>query len=486
MGKYDVAIVGGGPGGSFAAKTAAEMGLKAVFFERASKSGEKNASGCGLGQRWWKDFPELMEQIEKLPSYREITFCHFKITDEEDQMVTTISTTRTKVDESRIMYKGKPRAMSGTSIYRSDLDPFLSGLACKAGAELRTSTTIVDVIKKNGRVAGVVTDRGEKIEADIVIGADGAHSAVAIKSGIRKRWKGDQVTLVPQLDFKCNEQRMDDVIGPAEYVWFGPYCGAYQVNFRDGFHLGLGQWLDKWDTRPVEMIKRILKIPAFQAMCRSIDAEIREYQVHLLPWMTSPGKTYADGVMLIGDAGGFPCPMEGEGVWHACWSARHAIQVAAKAISKGDVSEKVLAEYEKKWKEAPLGLEYDFGVEFLNMWKNSAFDPEFMKKLVVFLGEFQWLNFPSPIFDWSKDHMGAFNDHLGHFLDILPELSEFARKYIAPMSRGISDENIERINRLVTGLVEAKIPWFLPKGLVKKKISKSIAEGLKGSREQLN
>ena len=32
MKRYDVAIVGGGPGGAYAAKTAAELGLKTIFF----------------------------------------------------------------------------------------------------------------------------------------------------------------------------------------------------------------------------------------------------------------------------------------------------------------------------------------------------------------------------------------------------------------------------------------------------------------------
>ncbi len=474
MARYDVAIVGGGPGGAYAAKTAAELGLKTVFFERSRTAGEKNASGCGLGQRWWRDFPELMEKIVELPSYREIYGCYFKITDEDDRLITTISTARTKADEKRIVYKGQDRAMCGTSIYRSDLDPFLADLACRAGAELRTSSLITDVIKKNDRVCGVVTDKGEKIEADVVIGADGTHSTVAIKAGIRKRWNKDQVTLVPQLDFSCNESRLDDVIGAAELVWFGPYCGAYQVNFRDGFHLGLGQWLDTWDTKPVEMIKRIVQIPAFQALCRAVDAELREFQIHMLPWMSHPGKTYSDGVMLIGDAGGFPCPLEGEGVWHALWTGKIAAEVAARAISNSDLSEKSLQEYERRWKEPPLGLEYEYGQEFLDLWKNSAFDPEFMKKMVVFLGEFQWLNFPSPIFDWSTDHMTAFNDHLGHFLDILPELSDFAKSYIVPMGKGISQENREKIANLVAGLIKAKVPKVIPERLIKELVKKGL------------
>ncbi|NVM54861.1 MAG: NAD(P)/FAD-dependent oxidoreductase [Candidatus Helarchaeota archaeon] len=51
MKDYDLIIVGGGPGGSIAAKVAAEKDLKTSFFERGRKSGEKNSSGCGLGLR---------------------------------------------------------------------------------------------------------------------------------------------------------------------------------------------------------------------------------------------------------------------------------------------------------------------------------------------------------------------------------------------------------------------------------------------------
>ncbi|MFX1445529.1 MAG: FAD-dependent oxidoreductase, partial [Promethearchaeota archaeon] len=40
MNEYDLIIVGGGPGGSMAAKTAAELGLKTIFFERGRKPGE--------------------------------------------------------------------------------------------------------------------------------------------------------------------------------------------------------------------------------------------------------------------------------------------------------------------------------------------------------------------------------------------------------------------------------------------------------------
>ena len=41
MNTYDIIIVGAGPGGSMAAKVAAEKGLKTIFFERGRKPGEK-------------------------------------------------------------------------------------------------------------------------------------------------------------------------------------------------------------------------------------------------------------------------------------------------------------------------------------------------------------------------------------------------------------------------------------------------------------
>ncbi len=72
MKNYDLIIVGAGPGGSVAAKTTAENGLKTILFERGRKPGEKNSSGCGLGPRMFRDFPKMMKELtpEECPSMR--------------------------------------------------------------------------------------------------------------------------------------------------------------------------------------------------------------------------------------------------------------------------------------------------------------------------------------------------------------------------------------------------------------------------------
>jgi flavin-dependent dehydrogenase len=440
MEKWDVAVVGGGPGGSYAAKTAAEAGLKTVFFERGRAPGEKNSSGCGLGQRWWRDFPELMEKLQNLPSARKVEMVVINLVDENDRLRYRSGTTGSDLCANRW-----PHGMDGISLYRKDLDPFLADLAVQAGAELRTSTLVNDVIMDDGRVTGVKTESGEPIAAEVVIAADGAMSTMARRSGMRNRWGGG-CTLVPQLDFSCNPDKMDDIIGPAEWVWFGPLYGTYQVNFRDGFHIGAGQWLrEDWDEKPVDMLAKVVRMPPFQAMCRSIEAKPREYQAHLLPWLKKPPKTYTGGMMLVGDAAGFPCPLEAEGIWHALISGRTAAETAAWAISKGDTSEAALREYERRWKASDLGKEHEFGSEFVDLWNSTIFDPKLMAGQIQFLLEFSMLHPFSIVFDWGDAHMDCFNQHLGHFLELAPEFSDFGKTYLAPMARGVWPKNVKRI-----------------------------------------
>lgn len=270
MEKYDVVVVGAGPGGSMAAKTAAEKGLKTVFFERGRKPGDKNSSGCGLGQRWWKDYPELMEKIVDLPSARKVEMVVINLLDEHERLRYRSGTTGSDLCANRWSH-----GMDGVSVYRKDLDPFLADLAVAAGAELRDSTLVNDVVMENGTVTGVKTEEGESIKAGVVIAADGGMFTMARKSGMRNRWGGG-CTLVPQLDFSADEKKMDDVIGNAEWVWFGVLYGTYQVNFRDGFHIGAGQWIrEDWDDKPLDMMNKLVQNAPFQAMCRSIDAKPR-------------------------------------------------------------------------------------------------------------------------------------------------------------------------------------------------------------------
>lgn len=77
-----------------------------------------------------------------------------------------------------------------------------------------------------------------------------------------------------------------------------------------------------------------------------------------------------------------------------------------------------------------------------------------MKRQIQLLLEYNMLNPFSVVFDWGDAHMECLNQHIGHFLDLLPEFSEFGSQYLLPLARGISPENVKRI----LTMVKPKIP----------------------------
>ncbi|TFG96779.1 FAD-dependent oxidoreductase, partial [Candidatus Thorarchaeota archaeon] len=97
MKEYDIIIVGAGPGGSTAAKEAAEKGLKTIFFERGRKPGNKNSSGTGLGPRLWREF-DIMKEInsEDCPSIREGRAARNYMVDSDGKVTGYIMTTPTE------------------------------------------------------------------------------------------------------------------------------------------------------------------------------------------------------------------------------------------------------------------------------------------------------------------------------------------------------------------------------------------------------
>ncbi|MHA1579271.1 MAG: NAD(P)/FAD-dependent oxidoreductase [Candidatus Freyarchaeota archaeon] len=52
--------------------------------------------------------------------------------------------------------------------------------------------------------------------------------------------------------------------------------------------------------------------------------------------------------MLVGDAAGFPCPLEAEGIHYAMVSGKIAAEVAAEAVSNGDTSAEGLKLYDER------------------------------------------------------------------------------------------------------------------------------------------
>ncbi|MHA1384910.1 MAG: NAD(P)/FAD-dependent oxidoreductase [Candidatus Helarchaeota archaeon] len=422
MEEYDVLVVGGGPGGSIAGKTAAEKGLKTIIFERGKKCGEKNASGVGLVPKIWRDFPDLMKNMN-LESQRVSRLACAHLCDNKGEIITELTWSPSRLNT----YK-EARDFIVTMVYRSQFDYWLSQVAVQAGAELKTSTLITDVLRDDkGKIIGVVDENGKKYKG-IVIAADGALSVIAHKSGIRAKFGPTDTTLVVNYDFEAPAEKIDEYIDEKGLqTWFSPlYPAVYNFFKKDGFHIGLGQWYGAIDKNLVTYLNTCIKSPPVAKMIKQLGAKPRELHAHALPWMQFPGKTYCENVMLIGDAAGFPCPLEAEGIWHAMYSGRLAANNAAEAISNSDFSETQMKKYQDAWLDSPLGEEFEAGRELQEFWAGVSFNLENTEKIIHFTNDF--LN----LFTGATAHTEMAHRIINNLRDSSPEFLPILRRYIVP------------------------------------------------------
>jgi electron transfer flavoprotein-quinone oxidoreductase len=179
----DVIVVGAGPAGSCAALELARAGRSVLLIERGPFPGSKNMYGGVVYPRvldtlipqWWTDMP-----VQRWVTRRSTMVMT------GDQALTV---------DFRTNAWGKP-PYNGATAYRPDFDSWLAQKAVDAGAHLITSTTVTGLIRENGRVVGVRTDRPDgDLRAAMVIACDGVNSFLAKEAGLYDNWSADHFTV---------------------------------------------------------------------------------------------------------------------------------------------------------------------------------------------------------------------------------------------------------------------------------------------------
>jgi len=321
----DVVVVGAGPAGSLAARTAAEKGTQVILLEEHPEVGRPVFCAEGLSLNGIKDAgvkpepPIVCQEISKARVYApDMNFVELTSSD-----------------------------WRGFTLNRDVFDRALSENAVKAGAELMTSTRVTDVIKDGGTVTGVkAISNGEPLQllAKIVVGADGHASVVRKKAGFR-RWFPDVCTCAQfrlgglSLDEpEVNDFFLSSEIAPGGYAWVFPKSGEVA-------NVGLG--VRRVHTAPpIHYLRKwVSSDPRFK------DAEIQLVNGGICPVSGNLDKTVDDGVILCGDAAGQLIPMTGAGIHSGVEAGKMAGDTAARAVQEGDVSATRLSEYERHFEE---------------------------------------------------------------------------------------------------------------------------------------
>lgn len=201
MAEYDIIIVGAGPGGSTAAKYAAEKWFKTIMFERAKVPRQKNCSGTALSPKVFRDFKYLKPDLG-FESVRIAKMATTHLIDENMEEKAFFG-----FSSSNIARYQEARDFLTVNVYRAELDPYLAQLAIDGGAELKPATLIIDLLRdERNRIVRVIDEKNNKYYGKMVLGADGVISTVALKSGLRSRWDKNDLTLEVTYDFEASRE----------------------------------------------------------------------------------------------------------------------------------------------------------------------------------------------------------------------------------------------------------------------------------------
>ncbi len=369
MAKYfDVIIVGAGPAGSLAALKLARAGINVCLLERGKHPGAKNMFGGLL-----HNTPVLNEMLpdfyERAPLERHVY---------KRSLVFMTSEAAVSLDFENEHYDKPP--YNGCTVFRPAFDKWLAEEAVKAGALLLCECTAEDVIKKDGRVAGItVKGREGELRGNIVIAADGVLSFLAKKAGLRQDFKESNMGVGVKLLLGLPEATINERFGlvrdqGAAIYFLGAMGeirgGAFLFTKLESISIGLVMHLDSLKASgkaPYEVLNDFLEHPSVRKLVKG--GTPLEYSAHLIPeggYQAIP-QVYTDGLMLAGDAAGL-CYTNGlnlEGINLAMTSGVLAAETAIEALKSGDFTAKTLSLYKKR-------LDASFVMQDMKTFKSAA------------------------------------------------------------------------------------------------------------------
>ena len=321
--KYDVVVVGSGIAGPIVARNVARAGFSVLLIDKKWAIGTPKQCAEGISV---KVFDKYDIPYDKRFINREIYGA--KLYSPSGY-------------ELELRYK----EVSGVILERKVFDKMLAYYAAKAGADVLARTEALDVIRKDGKVAGIRAkheDEPVEIYADIIVAADGVESTIARKAGIN--------TYAPPHEFDSSyeyEMLIEGFDPDLIHLWFGNevaprgYVWVFPKD-EDRANVGIGiasdhpqtakYYLDKWLKENRIPMKKILEV-----------------NVGVVPVGGFVKELVKDNVLVVGDAARQVNPMHGGGMAEAMEAGTIASRWIVKALEEENLS--LLQNYTKEWWE---------------------------------------------------------------------------------------------------------------------------------------
>jgi len=322
--RYDVAVIGGGPVGSYVAYKLAEAGYGVVVLEQKKTLGEQVCCTGIIGREYVSSFAI------------------------DDSIILRQATSARLFSPSGRWLRLWREETQAYIIDRAAFNVAMGRQAQDAGAEYVLNSLVSNIEVGDAKVRVEANRQGERLdfEARVVVIATGFGSRLAQKLGLGK--VGDfvigaqaevETTGVDEIEVYFGQE-----IAPGFFAWLVPTSPQIA-------RVGL---LSR--RSPGLYLKKLMASLLAQGKIVSAEAKLSYGGIPLKPLARTHGKR----LIVVGTAAGQVKPTTGGGIYYGLLCADIAANNLQRALENDDLSAKGLANYEREWKRK-LGWELKIG-----------------------------------------------------------------------------------------------------------------------------
>lgn len=370
---HDVIVIGAGPVGSHTAHLLAKKGLNVGIFEKNTAIGDDvNCTGiisteCFTKFNLSRDI--ILKPIDSIKAFSPSGNC--------------------------IQYKSS--SPIAYVINRSLFDNKMNNMAVSAGATTYLNTRVDEIVSTNGDFRISVKTGKEKREFKSKVGI--------LANGFELNTLRDIIKRPNKFFYGIQTDALMDGVNTIE-VYFGNNIAPGSF----GWVVPTGEKSTKigliTKENPSIFLKKFLENPLVKKRLYTSDEHIK---CSLIPYGSIP-KSYAERLLIVGEAAGQVKTTTGGGIYFGLLCSAIAAQTIMKAFQCGDFSGKTLMEYETNWRNT-VEPEVKAGMKIRNLFSRfSDSQIDFLVDLAKRDGILP--DIKNSNFDWQKDIILSLSRHL--------------------------------------------------------------------------